>query len=421
MTGRASPLAALRSRLPGAEPARTLLWVSLLDSTGTGLYLAGATVFFIRMVGLSPVQVGIGLAIAATAGFLTTVPIGLAADRYGSKHTLVALQLWLACTFTGLAFVHGMVAFVLVGSLLAMADRSSPPMIQAVVADLTGGAKQVTTMATLRSVRNVGYSAGALIAASLLSVPGVWTFRCVLLGNAASFVVAAVLLSRVRVVPRGGAVRTARLGALRRLLDRHFLAVTGLNGILVLHMTLLSVALPLWVIEHTKAPVTLVPVLFAVNTVLAVALQMRFARGDGDARRGVRTFRRAAAALVLCCLVLAVAGSTGLWPTVVLLVVATVLLTAGELWQSVTGWEVPVRYAPDGRRGEYLAVFSLGVTAQSILGPVLVTALIVLGTAGWVIMAGLFVVAAALIGPAIAALERDRAPAAPSTTLRSAA
>jgi dipeptide/tripeptide permease len=147
---------------------------------------------------------------------------------------------------------------------------------------------------------------------------------------------------------------------------------------------------------------------------------VRFARGAGGGARGVRTFRRAAGALVLCCLVLAVAQATGVWLTVALLVLATVLLTAGELWQSITGWEVPVRYAPDGRRGEYLAVFSLGVTAQNILGPVLLTALIVLGTAGWVVLAALFVAAAALIGPATAALERHRAPAPQSsTTVRS--
>lgn len=411
-------VAALRARLPGRGPARTFLWVSLLDSTGTGLYLAGATVFFIRIVGLSAVQVGLGLGVAAAAGFLTTVPIGLAADRYGAKRTLIGLQVWLAGAFTALAFVHGFVAFVVVSSLLSMAELSAPPMIQAVVADISGGTKQVSTMATLRSVRNVGYSAGALIAASLLAVPGVWTFRAVLLGNAVSFLVAAVLLARVRVASRSGARRTART---RRRVDRRFLAVTGLNGILVLHMTLLSVGLPLWVIGHTAAPVALVPILFAVNTVLAVALQVRFARGDGGAERGVRTFRLAAAALVLCCLVLAAAQIAGMWLAVALLVVATVLLTAGELWQSVTGWEVPVRYAPDGRRGEYLAVFSLGVTAQNILGPVLLTALIVLGTTGWVILAALFVAAAALIGPAVAALERDRAPEAPRspTTVRS--
>lgn len=407
-----------RFRLPAPGPSRTFLWVSLFDSTGTGLYMAGATVFFIRIIGLNPVGVGIGLGVAAAAGFLTTVPIGLAADRYGAKPTLIALQVWLAGAFTALAFVHGFVAFAVVSALLSMANVSAPPMIQAVVADISGGTKQVSTMATLRTVRNVGYSAGALIAASLLAVPSVWTFRAVLLGNAVSFVVAAVLLSRIRVASRAG---TARIK--RRRVDRRFIAVTGLNGILVLHMTMLTVALPLWVIGHTAAPVALVPILIGVNTVLAVALQVRFARGDGGVARGVRTFRLAAAALVLCCLVLAVAQATGPWPAVALLVLATVLLTAGELWQSVTGWEVPVRYAPDGRRGEYLAVFSLGVTAQNILGPVLLTALIVLGTTGWIVLAGLFVAAAALIGPAIAALERDRAPAAAqsSTTVRRAA
>jgi MFS family permease len=406
----------LRSRLPARGPARTFVWVSLFDSTGTGLYVAAAAVYFVRVIGLSTAQVGLGLGVAAVAGFVTTVPIGLAADRYGPHRTLIALQIWLAATFTALAFVHGFVLFVVVCSLVSMADRSISPTIQAIVANLGGGDHQVSTMATLRSVRNVGYSLGALLAGVLVST-GTWGLRGVLLGNAASYVLAAALLTRLRISDRPGTRRTAPLAALRRTFDRRFLMVTGLNGVLALHMTLLTVALPLWVLGHTKAPVVLVPILFVVNTALAVALQVRFARGDANVQRGVQTFRRAAVALVLCCATLAAAAMADRWAAAALLVVATVMLTAGELWQAVSGWDLPMRYAPEGRRGEYLAVFSLGVTAQGILGPVLVAALLGLGTIGWLVIGGLFVVAMVFIGPAVAALDTHTAEVMTHTTV----
>jgi MFS family permease len=93
------------------------------------------------------------------------------------------------------------------------------------------------------------------------------------------------------------------------------------------------------------------------------------------------------------------------------------MLAAGELWQAVSGWDLPVRYAPEGRRGEYLAVFSLGVTAQGILGPVLVAALLGLGTVGWLVVGGLFVVARVFIGPAVAALDTHTAEVMTHTTV----
>ena len=56
---------------------------------------------------------------------------------------------------------------------------------------------------------------------------------------------------------------------------------------------------------------------------------------------------------------------------------------------------------------QYLAVFSLGVTAQDVFGPALVTAVVIsAGTAGWMGLAALFLVATVLVGPATSALER---------------
>ncbi|MEU0603170.1 MFS transporter, partial [Streptomyces sp. NPDC006393] len=219
----------------GGRAGRVFAVVSLLDSLGTGLYLAGGTVYFVQGVGLTPAQLGLGLALAGGAGFLATVPVGLLADRCGARPVLIGLQLWLAAAFAALAFVRGPLAFAAVCCLVTMAERSAPPMIQAVVADLAGGGGQVGAMARIRTVRNVGYALGALLATPLIAVHQLWAFRAMLLGNAVSYVVAALLLRTVAVPcrARGSAVSARRTWLPRGLGDRRFLAVTGLNGVLV--------------------------------------------------------------------------------------------------------------------------------------------------------------------------------------------
>jgi hypothetical protein len=75
-------------------------------------------------------------------------------------------------------------------------------------------------------------------------------------------------------------------------------------------------------------------------------------------------------------------------------VTAVLALTAGELTQAAGGWDLSFRRADPERQGAYLSVFSLGVTTQTIAGPVLLTALVLpAGAAGWVVLAGLLAVA----------------------------
>ena len=52
--------AALAEQLPSGPAARRLAFLSLIDSVGTGLFLAGSALFFSRVVGLSTAQIGFG-------------------------------------------------------------------------------------------------------------------------------------------------------------------------------------------------------------------------------------------------------------------------------------------------------------------------------------------------------------------------
>jgi hypothetical protein len=83
------------------------------------------------------------------------------------------------------------------------------------------------------------------------------------------------------------------------------------------------------------------------------------------------------------------------------------------MWQAGGAWELSYRYADQKREVQYLAVFSLGVTAQNIYGPAVVTAAVIgAGAAGWLGLAGLFLVATFLVGPVTSALEHASRPAA---------
>jgi MFS family permease len=70
-----------------------LLAAALVDWLGTGLFLAVSTIFFVRFVGLSVAEVGLGLTIAALSAMPMLVPVGRLADRYGPRNMLILVEI----------------------------------------------------------------------------------------------------------------------------------------------------------------------------------------------------------------------------------------------------------------------------------------------------------------------------------------
>jgi MFS family permease len=401
--------ARFRAYVPDRGAGRALALVTLVDSVGTGLYLAGAAIFLARSLDVTPAQVGLGLSIGAAVGFATTMPIGVAGDRLGARRLLVLFQLWRAASLVALVFVSGIVSFTVVAAFMAVAEAATPSLTQAVVASAVASESRVRNMAILRSIRNVGFSLGALMAAPLITAGSGATLGAIVLGDALSFVVAALILAgmplvRVADVRRRPAFLTA-LGSFR---DWRYASLASLNGVLTLHMTILVIGIPLWLIHETRAPASLVAALVLLNTVMAVVLQVPFARHATLPGGGPRVLRLAGVMLAACALAIAAAQYVTPLPSAALLVLATAFMSLAEIWQAGGAWELSYRYADPERELQYLAVFSLGLAAQDIVGPALVTAVVIgAGTAGWTALAALFLVATLLVGPVTSALERE--------------
>ena len=85
--------------LPDGRTERRLVLAALVDSTGTGLYIAGSALYYTTQLGFSPRQIGLGLSLMGLVGLLVTVPIGRLVDQFGPRRVLVALNLWRAVGF----------------------------------------------------------------------------------------------------------------------------------------------------------------------------------------------------------------------------------------------------------------------------------------------------------------------------------
>ncbi|MGW4641045.1 MFS transporter [Sphaerisporangium sp. NPDC004334] len=404
----------LGSYILPSRDGRLIVAAVVVYATGSGLYLAGGTVFLVRGVGLSTAQVGTGLTVAGLAGFLTTVPVSMLARRFGPLQLLRMVQVWRAAWLAALAFADNVWTFTLFASLFMISQGPVLPMVQLVVGAVAGERDQTKSLGVIGSVSNVGMCLGALAAAPFLSLGGVWMLRSILLIGALCCVASAGLFGLLHVQVAAPADRPARWhsGLLPVLRDRRYLALTTVNGVLFLHTVLFGIGLPLWLVQSTDAPPGLLSGLITVNTVLAITLQVHFAKRVGDSRGGTRALRGAGVTLAASSLVLVAASYSHAWLTITLLVVATILLTCGEMLQAVGGWELSYRHAPPDLRTEYLSVFSLGGAAVGIVGPVLLAVVLGLRTSGMVALAALFLLTAAaatVVGARLRHAERHDA------------
>lgn len=400
MSRRARLAAALA--VPASRDARRYAVASVIDALGNGLFLPITALFFVKAVGLSVEQVGVGLSITGAVGLAGHVLAGPPVDRFGARRVVLALFAVRAVAYGAYPLVGGFWAFVALASLAHLADNTARVALQALVASLTDERERVTTLAFVRSVRNIGYGAGGLLVSAALAVGGRGPYVALVLGNAATFVVAGALLARVRDVrvPMPEGPRTGYREVLR---DRRFVALAALHALLSLHLSILVFGFPLWIDQRTSAPTWVAGAIFTLNSALVVGLQVPFSRRAVTVAEGGRALRRCGLALFATCVLLALTPSLSPWWAVGLLLAVGVVECTAELWEAAGGWAVSLGMAPAHARGRYLGAWALGFSVHDIGGPAIMGYLVARGgPAGLVVLGGVLAAAGLLAGRAAA-------------------
>ncbi|MGW2254188.1 MFS transporter [Kitasatospora sp. NPDC001660] len=404
--------AAVRRRLHPDPTVRRLAAITLVNTVGNGLALAVSVLFFTRVLGLSAAQLGFGMTAAGLCGVVASVPAGRAADRWGARRVLVTLATLEAVGAAGYVLVRSYPAFVVLACAVAAVDRGSSAVRNALYAEVLPADGRVAGRAYLRVVTNAGICAGTAFGAIALQADTRPVYLSAILVNAVSFAVVAVMVQRLP----GKAVNGTRApeeaqgasgearGKRRNpaLRDGPFLVVTLLNSLLALQFAALEVGVPLWIVQDTDAPRITVAGTLVVNTVLVITLQVRATKGTEDLAKAARVCGRSGLLLLASCVVIALAHGLPAIVAAVVVLAGVALQSLGEVLGQAGGWALSYDLAGERAHGAYQGVYNAGMSAALMIGPAVVTTVVIgHGLLGWAVLGAVLAGAGLAMGPAV--------------------
>lgn len=397
----------LLGRLAPPSPlAGRLSLQSVLFALGEGTFMAGSAVFFTQVVGLTAAQVGLGLTLAGVAAFAAAYPLGRLVDRIGPKRAWAVSGVAQAAMFALWPFIDGFAGYVAMAVAVEVAGTLGSTAHGAYTIDVLPPRERVTSRAYLYSALNAGFTLGSLLGGVALAFESLTLVELVPLFTAVVFVVNAFFVTRLPRAPhdlRTAEERATRIAGPGPLRNPGWLLTMFFGGVLWTNQVILNVVIPLWLVEKTDSPWSVLALLFGTNTVMCIFLPLAAARGVEDRPTALRAIRVSSVFFVVSCVItLSTHHSVG-WLTVALFFLGHVTLTGAELFLSAASWTFEAELMDPRRRGEYQGTAELASTLGRVWAPAAYTFLAISwGSTGWLVIGAVIVVAAAGLHPATA-------------------
>ncbi len=396
--------------LPG--PAWRLLGADALSAVGTGLTLPFLLVYLHSSRGL---EVGIVAAVVASiglVGFLGNPLGGWLADRWGARPTLLAGLLVTALgTVAWLGVSRPWEAFA-ASALYALGTSVCWPSQSSLLSGVVDPHQRSNAFSVGHMTLNTGLGAGGLLAATIVDVGRPDSFVLLYLVDAATFMGAAGIITFSVPAARRTVNEAGKYGAgeLRKgyrtiVLDRAFVRLWGVTAVLfTAGFGQMAVTFPLVATEYVGLPAARLGILYAVNTITVVILQLIVLRSVAGRQR-TRVLMLLAISWSASWLLVLFAGHFGTGVlALTILIASTVVFAFGETLMSTSLAPMANDLAPQELRGRYNGAFALAYTTGFAAGPLLAGLLLEFGSIGTLLVTLALLAAGSILG--LRGLER---------------
>jgi MFS family permease len=341
----------------------------LANFFGNGIVIPFLIIYLHNVRGLSLATAGLIAATNATAALVSGPLAGTLSDRIGPRRTLVGSLTVMAVAISLFPLIHEAWEAFALNALLGFGSGGFWPSQSALLTGLTPPDRRHAAFAQQRVTMNLGFGLGGLTGGLIATTGSPDSFTTLFLLDAATFLVFAVLLSRIPSPER--AAHGEAQGSYRDVLqNRPFMSFAALNMLFVMvGIVPLSEFLPVFVKNNAGVSEHGIGLVFFVNTLTIVALQLPISK--------LQEGRRRMAALALMGVlwsaswfaVLVIGGWLDGSAAVAALIVVGMVFAVGECLHGTVQGPVVVDLAQPQLIGRYMAVSSLSWQGAFIIGP----------------------------------------------------
>ena len=361
----------LRTYFPPLPRSVTTLQVGgLVNAFGNGITLPFLFIYLHNVRGIGLGVVGLIVGTHAIVSMIAGPLFGVFIDRVGGRRMLAAALAILAVGYALYPLVDSVWEGFVVAAITGVGVGGFWPSQSTLIAGLTAPAQRPAAFAMQRVVMNLGIGLGALAGGLIATTESPGSFTVLFVLNALTFVVyGAVMLALVPSPELGTGARSERPGTYRDVLrHRAFVAVIGLNALFIFAGFSGFELLPVYAKNEAAVSETQIGIVFLVNTIVIVLLQLPIARLSQGRRRmpalGLLGLLWAAAWLLV-----PVAGTETAVAATFLLIVAMSIFAVGECLHGAVQAPLVTDLADPRLLGRYMALSALSWQAGFALGP----------------------------------------------------
>jgi MFS family permease len=145
-----------------SKDAKLLVYQSILPSVAFGLFFTDISYFLTTVQGLSYSFMGLVITIMGITTFVVSIPLGLAADKYGRKKTLIIGNLVSGLTLVVFAFTKSPVILIVAAVLEGVSEAAFSASSGAWLAEKTDNAKRTSVFSLYGFAQSLSFGIGSL-------------------------------------------------------------------------------------------------------------------------------------------------------------------------------------------------------------------------------------------------------------------
>ena len=365
-----------------------------MNSFGNGLVLPFLIIYLHNVrgisLGLSGLIVGTNSAVSLVAG----PAWGPLVDRFGPRRVLRMALMLLAAGFASFAAVDTAWEGFAAAAVAGVGNGGFWPAQSTLLAGLTERWQRPSVFSVQRITMNLGIGLGGIVGGLIASTTHPGTFQILFVGDALTFVAFAVALHWVPPVVAAHREHGPSGGFRDVLRHRAFMAVIGLNLVLMSAGLSQIDVLPAYMKNFADVNEFGISLVFAANTALIVLAQLPVTRSQRGRRR-MRTLAAVGVCWGACWLLVPLVGlSSGHTATLGFMAVAG-LLGIGECLHGAVQAPMVTDLADERLMGRYMAASAFSWSAGFAIGPAIGGFMLGQSATGLWIGAGLVCFAAA--------------------------